>query len=50
MKLDEKNKLKVYIHDWRNWTESALFGGVKGGINSEKLEKLRYQTVRGNEL
>ena len=39
MKLGGKNKHKSKIHDWHKQTRSALFGGVGGGSNFEKLEK-----------
>ena len=39
MKLGGKNKHKSKISDWHNRTGSALFSGVGGGSNSEKLEK-----------
>ena len=42
MKLGGKNKHKSKIDDLHNRTGSALFGGVGGGSNSEKLEKMRY--------
>ena len=48
MKLGGKNNHESRIHDF--WNGSALFGVFGGGVNSEKLEKMRYQTVRGNEL
>ena len=39
MKLGGVNKHKSKICGGNNWTGSALFGGVAGGSNSEKLEK-----------
>ena len=42
MKLGGKNKHTSYIRDWHNRNGSALFGGVGGRVNSEKLEKIRY--------
>ena len=37
MKLGEKNKHKSWMCDWHNQTESALFWGSRGVVNSEKL-------------
>ena len=42
MKVDGKNKHKLYIRDCHNCNGSALFGGFVGGAYSEKLEKLRF--------
>ena len=39
MKLGGKNKQKSQIRDLHNWNGSAL---LRGGINSEKLEKMTY--------
>ena len=43
MKLGGKNKHTSprYVTDIAG-SESALFGGVGGGVNSRKLEKMRY--------
>ena len=46
MKLDGKNKHKSKICDGNNWTGYALFGGVGGDGNSEKLEKMKYLNLR----
>ena len=51
MKLGGNNKNKSKIRDWHNRIGSALFSGVGGGDNSEKLEKWGICNLRtGNQI